>query len=81
MSNSQLKAAKLKPINEKLTQSRVVEKQNYLKQSGNMEWIKDLTKKQHQKVERPARSPQRLNESMRKNPPPLEISPKKVAQL
>ena len=32
-----------------------------------MEWINDLKKRELIKIERPARSPQRLNESMRKS--------------
>ncbi len=42
-----------------------------------MEWIKDLTKKEHLKIERPARSPERLNQSMRRQPQPLDLSPTK----
>ena len=47
----------------------MAEKQNFIQasSSGNMEWINDLKKRELIKIERPARSPQRLNESMRKS--------------
>lgn len=44
-----------------------------------MEWINDLKKKQLVKIERPARSPQRLNESMRKSN--VNESPKRVEKI
>ena len=83
INSSRIRSGKLKPlVNDKLTQSRMVEKQNFMKHSTeNMEWIKDLTKKEHVKIERPARSPERLNQSMRRQPQPLDLSPTKKAPV
>lgn len=53
-----------------------------MKQSSeNMEWIKDMTKKEQFRIEKPARSPERLNQSMRRNPQPLDVSPTKKAPV
>lgn len=53
-----------------------------MKQSSeNMEWIKDMTKKEQFRIEKPARSPERLNQSMRRNPQPLDVSQQKKPQF
>lgn len=73
--SNRIKSSKLKPLDDKLSQSRLHDKQKHLEQNlhGNvlpyrfqMEWINDLTKKEQPKVERPARSPERLNKAMKK---------------
>jgi hypothetical protein len=73
--SNRVKSSKLKPLDDKLAHSRLHEKQKHIEQNshGNvpplsiqMEWINDLTKKEQQRVERPARSPERLNKLMKK---------------
>lgn len=57
--SSRLKSGKLKPLDDKLSQSRLHDKQKHIEQNlhGNvslyrlqMEWIKDLTKKEQLKI-------------------------------
>lgn len=59
----------------------MIEKQNFIQSdSSGIEWINDFKKKEQQKAEKPARSPQRLNHSIRRLNK-LEISPKREEKL
>lgn len=55
-------------MDDKLSQSRLHDKHKHIEQNihANMDWINDLTKKEQPKVEKPARSPERLNKAMKK---------------
>ncbi len=45
--------------------------------SIQMEWINDMTRKEQVKIERPARSPERLRNAMKKGNK-LELSPMRL---
>ena len=73
--SSRIKSSKLKPLDDKLSHSRLAEKQQHMEQHahGNvifyvfqMEWIHDLSKKEQHKIERPARSPDRLKNTLKR---------------
>lgn len=86
--SNRIKSGKLKPLDDKLAHSRLHDKQKHIEQNAHsnvpidpmqMEWINDLAKKEQIRVERPARSPERLNKLMKKGHK-VELEPVKLGE-